>query len=140
MNTTTTDEPRPILIEFGKTSVRVPHRLRVQRRRVKGEPGMPEGAVYVGRPSRFGNPFAVSRSLDIGYQFTSDLHARRFVVTCFAEWLTDPRQDHWSGPAADQRRAAILDSLREIRGKRLACWCPLDRPCHADVLAVLANP
>jgi hypothetical protein len=21
-----------------------------------------------------------------------------------------------------------------LRGKNLACWCPLDRPCHADIL------
>jgi hypothetical protein len=27
-----------------------------------------------------------------------------------------------------------------LRGKDLACWCPLDQPCHADVLLELANP
>jgi hypothetical protein len=32
----------------------------------------------------------------------------------------------------DQVRAAL-------RGKNLACWCPLDQPCHADVLLNLAN-
>jgi len=26
-----------------------------------------------------------------------------------------------------------------LRGKDLACWCPLDQPCHADVLLELAN-
>jgi Domain of unknown function (DUF4326) len=26
-----------------------------------------------------------------------------------------------------------------LRGKNLACWCRLDRPCHADVLLELAN-
>ena len=29
---------------------------------------------------------------------------------------------------------------RDLAGKDLACWCPLDRPCHADVLLELANP
>lgn len=29
--------------------------------------------------------------------------------------------------------------LAELRGKNLACWCPLDRPCHADILLELAN-
>ena len=29
--------------------------------------------------------------------------------------------------------------LPELRGKNLACWCPLDQPCHADVLLELAN-
>jgi hypothetical protein len=35
---------------------------------------------------------------------------------------------------------AIWPELRaELRGKSLACWCPLDQPCHADVLLELAN-
>jgi hypothetical protein len=29
--------------------------------------------------------------------------------------------------------------LADLRGKNLACWCPLDQPCHADVLLELAN-
>ena len=29
--------------------------------------------------------------------------------------------------------------LAPLRGKNLACWCPLDQPCHADVLLELAN-
>jgi len=30
-------------------------------------------------------------------------------------------------------------NLEELRGKNLACWCPLDKPCHADILLELAN-
>jgi hypothetical protein len=34
----------------------------------------------------------------------------------------------------------IADRARaELRGHDLACWCPLDQPCHADVLLELAN-
>lgn len=33
----------------------------------------------------------------------------------------------------------ILSRLHELRGKNLACWCPLNQPCHADVLLKLAN-
>lgn len=29
--------------------------------------------------------------------------------------------------------------LHDLRGKNLACWCPLDQPCHADVLLDIAN-
>jgi len=29
--------------------------------------------------------------------------------------------------------------IATLRGKNLACWCPLDHPCHADVLLELAN-
>ncbi len=31
------------------------------------------------------------------------------------------------------------DDFYQLRGKDLACWCPLDQPCHADVLLELAN-
>jgi len=27
----------------------------------------------------------------------------------------------------------------ELRGKNLACWCPIGEPCHADVLLEIAN-
>lgn len=36
-------------------------------------------------------------------------------------------------------RAFFYDKLKELRGKNLACWCDLDKPCHADVLLRLAN-
>ncbi len=32
------------------------------------------------------------------------------------------------------------DVRRELAGRDLACWCPLDGPCHADVLLEVANP
>lgn len=31
------------------------------------------------------------------------------------------------------------ERILELEGKDLACWCPLDQPCHADVLLELAN-
>lgn len=33
----------------------------------------------------------------------------------------------------------VVFDLSELRGKDLACWCPLDQPCHADVLLEIAN-
>ncbi|SII07108.1 Uncharacterised protein [Mycobacteroides abscessus subsp. abscessus] len=33
----------------------------------------------------------------------------------------------------------IRDRMTELAGHDLACWCPLDQPCHADVLLELAN-
>lgn len=33
-----------------------------------------------------------------------------------------------------------LETIRkELRGKNLACWCPIAGPCHADVLLEIAN-
>lgn len=43
------------------------------------------------------------------------------------------------GPALAAKRVVIRRSLHELAGKDLACWCPLDKPCHADVLLRLAN-
>lgn len=38
------------------------------------------------------------------------------------------------------RRLAKGDlDIAELRGKDLACFCPLDKPCHADVLIEIAN-
>jgi hypothetical protein len=50
------------------------------------------------------------------------------AVALFSAWLAEPHQD-------GLREAA----RRELRGKDLACWCPLGQPCHADVLLETAN-
>lgn len=84
---------------------------RIQRQRTKGW-RMPKGAVYVGRPSRWGNPFR-------GSGVEHDVAAFRYLVQ-----------------ARLDRRPQYLAPLR---GHDLACWCPLEQPCHADVLLELAN-
>lgn len=81
--------------------------VRVQRRRTAGW-RMPSGAVYVGRPTRWGKPYPVS--------------------------------DHGRAATVDRYRALVAAVRDELTGRPLACWCPLDVPCHADVLLNLANP
>lgn len=100
---------------------------RIQRKRVKGW-RMPEGAVYVGRPSKWGNPWPVDRvifGVPGGWPLLGMTPA--LAVELYRTWVTQMRND---------RRSAFLD---ELKGKDLACWCPLDQPCHADVLLELAN-
>jgi hypothetical protein len=89
---------------------------RVQLRRTKGW-RKPKSAVVIARPSRWGNPFRVG------------VHG-------------DPIQ------CVEQYREALgrgalpfsVDDVRvELAGRDLACWCPLDAPCHADVLLEVAN-
>ena len=41
--------------------------------------------------------------------------------------------------AEDRRKRESAEMRRRGAGKDLACWCPLDAPCHADVLLELAN-
>lgn len=40
---------------------------------------------------------------------------------------------------AGRLRVTVDDVRRELRGRDLACYCPLDGPCHADVLLAIAN-
>lgn len=110
---------------------------RIQLRRTKGW-RKPEGAVVVARPSKWGNPFTVAGCIEAGFADDVD-QARVVVVHAFTDWLTGNRWADGSGEAADRRHAAYLDAIPELRGRDLACWCPLDKPCHADVLLALAN-
>lgn len=92
---------------------------RIQRQRTKGW-RMPEGAVYVGRPSIWGNPL---REGDL-----SPIHgwpmSRQEAVDQFRMLMSQ----------LPERRAV---ARQRLRGRDLVCWCPLDQPCHADVLLEL---
>ena len=81
---------------------------RIQRKRVRGWK-MPKDAVYVGRPTKYGNP----------YRMEID-GSREEVVAKYRVWLAEKLEN-----------PNFLDPLK---GKDLACWCPLNKPCHADVI------
>lgn len=120
---------------------------RIQQRRTKGW-RKPEGAVAVGRQTKWGNPFRVERS-------PSDRSWR--IVALGKTWgtcLTKPAAVEeavelfalHTGPMGsfeyDEETFARLRA--ELAGKDLMCWCPLPEPgqpdhCHAAVLIELAN-
>ena len=111
---------------------------RIQRKRTKGW-RMPSNAVSITRPGKFGNPFTASECRAAGYEGT-DEEIKARCVKAFRAWLCD--KDgwlNWDGPEAEKAKQAILDGLPQLQGKDLACWCALDKPCHADVLIELAN-
>ena len=88
---------------------------RVYSRRI-GAPTPPPGAVYVGRPTIYGNPFPIGPD------------GREACVARYAQWLREPQQ------------AGLRDrAIDELRGRDLVCWCA-PQACHADVLLDLANP
>jgi len=68
--------------------------------------------VYGGRPSKWGNPFAIGRD-----------GTRDEVIAKYRAWL--------------MQQPALLAQLPELRGKNLVCWCAPQR-CHADVLTEFA--
>lgn len=114
---------------------------RIQQRRVKGW-RKPDNCLCVSRPSRYGNPFTVKDAMEwAGAETTED--ARKLCVQAFRSWLRGS-DEYWMGPKADATRQRILDGLPALRGRDLACYCPLPEPgqpdhCHARVLIDLAN-
>lgn len=77
---------------------------------------MPVNTVYVGRPSRWGNPYKVGR----------DGTAEECVKLFIALYEHDT-----------EYRARVRQALA---GFDLACWCREDAPwCHANVLLQWAN-
>lgn len=144
---------------------------RVQMRR--GVP-LPPNTKYVGRPTRWGNPFRVQgdwitwAAIALGQR--ADAAGRRTAaVSLYRAWMTDQLPvaarpaaggDSAEIEFADGTRRTISEqvagvaalattvfpqprlpderpSLEPLRGFDLACWCPLDQPCHADVLLEL---
>jgi len=66
-------------------------------------------AVYIGRPSKWGNPFKLSE------------YSLEKCLEMYKTWL-------------DYRLLGEPDFLKPLIGKDLVCFCPLDKPCHADIL------
>jgi hypothetical protein len=120
---------------------------RVQRTRRPGG-GIPEGAVYVGRPSKWGNSFHTHGD---GSRMTPELAVqsfREFVRTQGGFFPNDgPRWRTSRGQRQVEKKpwTTVAEIQRELRGHDLACWCPLTDaegrpvPCHADVLLEIAN-
>ena len=106
----------------------MPERIRL--RRIKGW-RKPESAIVVARPSKWGNPYTLQQYRD-DYTEADDREVRRMAVSDFRGLVTG-RWDRFDPPEYPRGQ------LTELRGHDLACWCPLDQPCHADVLLELAN-
>ena len=101
---------------------------RVQLSRRKGWK-MPENTVKVDRTTKWGNPFIVGE------------HGTRAECVRLFELLLGGYLCI-SANNADAQNAYMKMARRDreqLRGKNLACWCPPDAPCHADVLLVMAN-
>lgn len=111
--------------------------IRVQRKRTKGWK-MPPNTVSVTRPGIFGNPFLASECREAGYRGT-DAEISQRCVDAFRAWLGPSWRINWDGPVSEYARARVLKNIPTLRGKNLACYCPLDQPCHADVLLEIAN-
>lgn len=81
----------------------------------------PPNAVYVGRPTKWGNPFRV------GEYYNGKLLTQDDAVEQHRDWLLHSDQGQ-----------QLLKQIGELKGKDLVCWCT-PKPCHADLLLELAN-
>ena len=101
---------------------------------------MPENTVKVSRPSLFG-PMVAHKG--VVYANPAAVHFVVRITSDAAEayrlWLDGQLLQAEALELYREKRALIMQSLHELRGKNLACWCRLDQPCHADVLLELAN-
>jgi hypothetical protein len=109
----------------------LPARFRLSR---KLGARLPPDVVRVDRATHYGNPFVCR-------------HGPALAVAAYRAWLAgdDAALRHLRGqidevrPTHADARQRVLDGMPSLRGRRLACWCAPDSPCHADVLLELAH-
>ena len=95
---------------------------------------MPPDTIKVDRATPWGNPFV------------QGVHGTReeCVAQC-AQLLRANKLPIFDQAGSDEDgtfrayRTFALAHIEELKGRNLACWCPLDSPCHADTLLLLAN-
>jgi hypothetical protein len=131
--------------------------IRVQRKRTKGW-RMPPNTVSVTRPGRWGNPWKLGDNMND--HATKQFRKCETVADCVQAyrqnvdwdpptfdkpWLIqggthdEPTTLEVSGGYSDEIHVMRRSIRKYLRGKNLACFCPLDQPCHADVLLEIAN-
>ena len=75
---------------------------------------IPVDAVYIGRPSKFGNPFVIGKDGD-----------RDQVIAKYRDWIAT--------------KPELIEAAKtKLKGKDLVCFCS-PKSCHGDVLVVIAN-
>jgi len=129
--------------------------VRVQRKRTKGwkaplcSCGCGKPARYVGRPTKWGNPYRI--------QPVGNVWCVRDDNGVAYDLLTSGRVETYSKRRAMRRCAELFRDIEfayrlgmgfytypwadiaELRGHDLLCWCSDDQPCHADALLLVAN-
>lgn len=132
--------------------------VRIQRSRTKKQISPNDlPIVYVGRPTKFGNPFRID-----GDMIMVDARHRRSilsnwvlygnqnknfegggfctidVVNIYLDLILD-LDSHEIEPEIRQKFSWIRNNIGSLKGKNLSCWCKEGECCHADVLLKLAN-
>lgn len=92
----------------------------------KSKGNVPKEAVYVGRPTIYGNPFTHLPVKDTRAE--TQVHTREDAIKAYERWARLEARD----------KPEFRQAVKSLYKKDLVCWCwPLD--CHALVLAKLAK-
>lgn len=130
---------------------------RLQRSRSKGYK-MPKRAIYVGRPSKWGNPFKLigdmiyCDALDTWHNnynpwvlydkriYSKKEGIKRVIELC-DDWIHQRLQiTHYTYMCVAKRCPFTIEDIkRELKGKDLVCWCPKNQDCHSRILIEIAN-
>lgn len=70
-----------------------------------------DGSVYIGRPSRFGNPFIIGKDGN-----------RAEVLVKYENYIRNDSQ--------------LLEDIKQLKGKDLVCWCK-PQSCHGDIIVTI---
>jgi hypothetical protein len=77
--------------------------------------------VYIGRPSKWGNPFSHKEGTLAQFRVAT----RAECIAAYERWI--------------RAQPELMEAARrELRGKVLGCWCK-PAACHGDVLAAIAD-
>lgn len=76
--------------------------------------------VYIGRPSKWGNPYSHLEGTLAEFKVNS----RQEAIEKYEDYILNNKE--------------LLDSLHELKGQTLGCWCK-PKKCHGDILVKLIN-
>ena len=153
-------EPTSQIMPIGNDMLPAVHPVRIQRSR-QHKQVTPNGLpiAYVGRGTRWGNPFRLVKYSDGKWAIKTDgsdrcnelliKHCHAVydtrdaaaidAINCYNFWLLPYTHKEGSMMEFYQSIAQIDDAIISLKGKNLSCWCRLDEKCHADLLLELAN-
>ena len=78
--------------------------------------------VYIGRPSKWGNPYTHKEGTIAEYVKPT----RKEAIEAYRDYILNGKGNH------------LLDDLGELEGKVLGCWCK-PKSCHGDILIEIIN-
>ena len=87
---------------------------------------IPPDAIYVGRPTRWGNPYKVKGTVHNMGLTTLNYpkgYTRDEAISKYIDWI---------------EKSDLINHIEDLRGKDLVCWCAPEL-CHADYLLSMSN-